>query len=290
MKKIIDWLNKPFPFTKSIREILLMSFLFGFFIFAFLIIFQPFNIHEIKSSKSLYVFGFSIITFVIVLVNLMFTPRIFKSIFNSNNWMIKKEILLTLLIIVSIALFNWIYIVIFEDYFSPDRPGNLISFLFYTIVIGIFPITFSIFIRDKFIVRKQNNSDSESDKSISEDIVKIISKSNLGFIEIDLQKLLCINSNGNYAIIYFEENSEVIKRDIYNSLENINKQLEMFEYIKRCHRSHIINLNKVIKVSGNSRNYNLHFEKLDFSIPVSRSFPKSYIKNLQNKNSISHSN
>ena len=67
---------------------------------------------------------------------------------------------------------------------------------------------------------------------------------------------------------------------IRNSIKSIEEQLIIFKNIIRCHRSYIVNLDMVSKMSGNARNFNLHIEKLGFKIPVSRSFPKEIFKKL----------
>jgi len=96
-------------------------------------------------------------------------------------------------------------------------------------------------------------------------------------MSIELDQLICIKSEGNYVDVYFYKNEKINKQLIRNSLTKLSKQLIIFENIKRCHRSYIVNFSNIEKVSGNARNFNLHIKTLDFTISVSRSFPKEII-------------
>ena len=64
------------------------------------------------------------------------------------------------------------------------------------------------------------------------------------------------------------------------SLSNILKQVETHS-IKKCHRSYIINLEKVKDLKGNAQGYKLILPEIDSEIPVSRSFISSIIPQLQ---------
>jgi len=67
------------------------------------------------------------------------------------------------------------------------------------------------------------------------------------------------------------------------SLRKVEKQLAGFDNIIRCHRSHIINAQNIDKMSGNARSYNIHFNKLEFQIPVSRNFPQKMLESFKSK-------
>ena len=117
--------------------------------------------------------------------------------------------------------------------------------------------------------------------SISENTrIKILSKNNDETIIIDLKQLLCVKAEGNYLKVFFLKENIIKSKLIRNSISKIEEQLVVFEKVKRCHRSYIVNLDKVEKMTGNARNLNLHISNLDFTIPVSRSFPKEVFIDL----------
>ncbi len=64
------------------------------------------------------------------------------------------------------------------------------------------------------------------------------------------------------------------------SLSNILKQVQT-QTIKRCHRSYIVNLDKVRNLKDNAQGYKLILSEMDFDIPVSRSFIPVIIPTLE---------
>lgn len=118
-------------------------------------------------------------------------------------------------------------------------------------------------------------------KSKSAQSVTISSENNKQTIELTLNNLVCIKSDGNYVEVYYWKDGEIKHELIRNSLSKITNQLETYECMVRCHRSYLINFNKVERVSGNARNFNLHVEGLGFLVPVSRSFPKALLEEIK---------
>lgn len=51
----------------------------------------------------------------------------------------------------------------------------------------------------------------------------------------------------------------------------MEENLAEFPEFYRCHRTYIVNLQKVKHISGNAQGYKLHLENIDTLIPVSRS-------------------
>ena len=271
--------------VETVKQKLLVSFLFAVFIYIFLIVFQPFGLSEIQFYKPLYVAGFFVITFLVMLVSFFVGPLILKKAFNPDKWTVKKEIYFILWIINLIAIFNWLYNStvckeITEQY-------NLITFLFITISVGIFPTIFFTIYVEKYLLNKHDLISREltgkiqrTDNESHSEKVNIVSDNNADLLTLNLQDFICVVSEGNYANVFYQDNNEIKKKLIRNSLSKLNDQFVIFETIKRCHRSYIVNLQNVSRVSGNARNYNLHVINLDFTIPVSRNFPKSIIKNI----------
>jgi len=60
----------------------------------------------------------------------------------------------------------------------------------------------------------------------------------------------------------------------------LNKKTTKKQNIVRCHKSYIVNAKKVNKIHGNARGYFLNIKNIDFSIPVSRNFPKELLFTL----------
>ena len=271
--------------TETSKQKLLVSFLFALFIYIFLIVFQPFGLSKIQFYRPLFIAGFFLITFLVMILSFFMGPLILKKAFNPDKWTVKKEIYFILWIICLIAVFNWLYNSTVGEEITEQY--NLLTFLFITIAVGIFPTIFFTFYIEHYLANKHNLVSQELTGKIRKKNVKsttgqikIISENNATELTLNLQELICIVSEGNYANVFYYYKDEIKKKLIRNSLSKLNEQFVIFETIMRCHRSYIINLQNVNRVSGNARNYNLHVEKLDFTIPVSRNFPKEVIKSI----------
>lgn len=55
-----------------------------------------------------------------------------------------------------------------------------------------------------------------------------------------------------------------------STLRRMEDALASWPQFFRCHRTYLVNLDKVAHVSGNAQGYRLHLEGLDDTIPVSR--------------------
>lgn len=96
--------------------------------------------------------------------------------------------------------------------------------------------------------------------------------------KINIESLLFIESNRNYVKLHFDGN---FNTELRITLKEIEQKLADFDFLKRCHRSFIVNLNKVEKVSGNSTGYTLQLITQDAPIQVSRSYVSSVKKWLE---------
>jgi DNA-binding LytR/AlgR family response regulator len=93
-------------------------------------------------------------------------------------------------------------------------------------------------------------------------------------IEINLKDLLFIKSTDNYVEVYRagRDNIEIIL--LRSSLKQIEENLKSYPFLFRCHRTYLINVNNISKVTGNSQGYKLIFKGVEYPIPVSRSYSK----------------
>ncbi len=276
--------SKPFPFIDSVKEHFLIALFFGVFTFLFLMVFEPFTIDEIESNKFLYVFGYGLVTFGV----LFFTLRLFAIIANPSmkeGWTVGKMLLLICAETFVIAIMTWLYSYPTELYI--DEFESPWTYVFYTFSIGSIPIAFFIVYLEKKLEKKNQKeavhvfADIASNKSLfADEAVHIVSNNNE--IKLTLNELLCIKAFGNYVEVYYQKEKVLKKELLRQSLSQIGEQLKAYPSLKQCHRSYIVNFDKIEKVNGNARNFNLHLSVLDFVVPVSRNFPTRIIKTIQN--------
>ncbi len=279
--KLYTIFNKPFPLITKTKDILITSFLSSLFIYVFLIVFQPFGIVDIKFYKPIFVFGYSAIVFFITGISFFLTPILYRNV--ADNWTIKKNISLIICQLVLVSILNWFYTAtIGKEIVSRDI--SLFRFVIYTVSIGFIPIILYLLIIEKFLSQKKElesikiteelNKQRQSIKT-NDKIIVIGNKAEA--ISIKNSSLLCAKSEGNYCEVYFLNKDKLDKKIIRYPLHKINKETEIFPSIKQVHRSYVVNFNHVNKVTGNARSYNLSIPFLEFTIPVSRNFPKEVL-------------
>lgn len=292
LSMIVNWLKKPFPFIESLRDKLFISFISGCVVLLFLVMFQPFGIDTVHENIYLYLSGYGVITMGAVGLSLILLPMSLPGIFNYDKWNIGKNILLIIWVLVIITLFNYAYgeYIVNRNYVDAlihnDRTG-LLSWIFMTFSVGIFPVLFIVYFAERQFLKRNQRIADEINKGIHKPAidyegmrVTLESGINKSF-EISTSELICIQAEGgNYSTVYWQTGSDLSKELLRLTLLNFLKKVGPDKNIVRCHKSYIVNLDKVENVRGNARSLTLEIKGLDFEIPVSRSFPREQLVNI----------
>ncbi len=276
------WIHKPYPRVSHLRDQFLISLSFGLFIFLFLVFFQPFGLGDMTTNKSLYVFGFGLITTFVMLANYLISSRAAPKYFNPDKWTVGKDILYGLFNIIAIALFNYLYHVKVGG--QAIDPGAILTFIIITASVGAFPLTIMVFVNELYLNdRHQKHARKLSQQledglmthpSTNEQRNMIIGDSENDSLELNLDDLIFIQASDNYCTVHYLEANKLSTQLIRTTLKSIETQLGDFPELKRCHRSFMVNRQKISKISGNARAYYIHFFVSDQTIPVSRGIKK----------------
>lgn len=273
LKKII---NRPFPIIESSKDKVVLSISFGFFIFIFLSVFQPFGLDRVEEYKYLYFSGYGVITSFVILFNGFVSMNLFKEFFSPEKWNIWKSFVHNFIMIIPIAILNWLYFHLLEK--PAELDYSLINFIFMTIAVGFFPSIFLIYFFEQKLRHTNENLSEKVNKQLQSKMIKNLELENINFISqsnsisIPQNNFLCIKSMGNYITLYFIEENNIKKEIIRTTMKKIEEDLSTNKNLVRCHKSYFVNLNQVSKTSGNARALYLHLNALDFQIPVSRNF------------------
>jgi uncharacterized membrane protein YuzA (DUF378 family) len=295
MNSLKKWLLSPYPFPTKVKSKVLISFGIGIFVIIFLLIFKPFDFYKLAENEiGYYTFIYGLNTTGIILLCYFILPKIFRSFFNPYKWNIYKMIFFILLIVTSIGIANWI----FSGFSSFNIKESEYGFLFFQItalLVGVFPLLVYIYFTEQSI-HKKNKSIAESISLVQKknpikneykesDGVNILLKGDNKKEELTLylDNLIYINSEKNYASIFHLKDGNLKESLLRISLNRIENQLSKYSCIVRCHKSYIVNTNKVTEIEGNARGYLLRIDNTKISIPVSRSFPKELLFTLVKK-------
>ncbi len=273
IERIKAKLKQPYLIKDSVADKLRISFVYGLFVALFLLMFQPFGISTMESGVVEVCFMFGLITFVsMIVLNIIIAP-FFPSYFAEHKWNTGKEIIWTLVNILSIGLANAAY----SSYLNDNSLSlkYILIFEFYTFMVSVLPITFIIIYQESKYARKYNELSSDINKKLiahanPKSTIKIDSQNQNEKLEINSSDLLFIKSADNYIEVYYLESGEVRNSMLRNTLKSVEEVFTNNENIIRCHKSYLVNLQYVNNVSGNAQGYKLHQDFTDIPIPVSR--------------------
>ncbi len=104
--------------------------------------------------------------------------------------------------------------------------------------------------------------------------ITIHSEKTSGKVSFDLNSFVSVEAQGNYCMFYLRQHDVLSKKMLHITMKSIEENLAGHEFIIRCHKSFLVNIHHITKVSGNSRGYFLHFGDEIEPVPVSRGFQK----------------
>ena len=283
---LIHYLNQAFPKAESKWKVIISISLF---VSLFLIIFQPFGLNLMDgNSKTTFLAGYGIITFLILIVNLILIESLFPKIFDERNWTIWKEFLWLLWVVFSIGLGNAFYtsVVLTNSY---PTIQFIVNFQITTLVVAILPITVLIISKQKYLLRKHLISATDLNKSLDKEkknhsrYIRFFADNEKDFIEFDINNFYFIESSGNYIEIFLFEENKIIRKTYRSTLKRALEFFKNSPEIIQCHRAFIINTNKIINAKGNSQGLKLNLKACETEIPVSRGFVNSIRKKTNTK-------
>lgn len=279
--KIFEIFKKPSPFGyNSIVKNIFGSITFGIFIFLFLSIFKPFGIH-LHSGKDLLKFTsrFGIITSAYLIIHFV----IIELFFSEKKWTFGKEIINIHVIIAMIGLSNYVYddLIYFPGQF---KLNELIKFQLETLAVGLIPIfLFCFFKRNRLLkkyLQEAKEINQKKGKKIYENkcdkLVTISAQNPKNDFACNCNDILFFLAQDNYVIVNYIKDSCLSKQIIRTTLKQTQDNLSDYPDFYRCHKSYIVNLDKVINVSGNAQGLRLQLDNTDEIIPVSRQLHQEF--------------
>lgn len=275
---MLKFLLKPYPAPYPDLKKGWIAFVIGLFIALTLLILEPFDINLIETeNRTLKIAGFGLITFFLVFLFTVLLPKWLPQVYNDKQWVVYKEILVLCVLITTIGICNALYSqYVFMD--NDDAP-NMLGFIGQTFILGTVPSAFII----AFDYYRSTKKYEEQSKELKAPFKKTESTKAAKELELKgdnegeqlvltAEQLLYLESNANYVTICYEKEGILKKAVFRSSLSNMEKQLAEEVALKRCHRSYIVNLNRVQGVAGNAQGFQLSTPPLEERLPVSRKY------------------
>ncbi len=250
----------------------------GILVATFLLVFQPFQI-RIQSWTTFYlVVGFGVVTFITsILVDLLFEKPILK--YCKEHQVFIVTIALKLFFI---TLGNIVYNQLLRGYqiISMDLLDFLNVFL-YTGLVGLVPISF-------FLITSYRNKQQEItaellekqnllDATVKKDFVIFLGEGKKEKVQLELERVLYLQAQDNYVLIFYLEGERVCKEMIRTSLSKLEKQVANTS-MHRCHRSFVINIKRVQAIKKHHQKLHIQLIGTSETIPVSKKYSEQIVR------------
>ena len=271
-------LVQEYPAPRPVLKSLIIAVLSGLFIALFLLYFEPFNLHlNTDGNKVFHMSFFGCITTFVLLFFLFVFPVLLPNLFSDKNWKLGYQMILNMLILIVIATFNSIY----SNYMNsiPFGWDSYWLILSRTSVLGILPIAFITFSDYYLKVKSSLNSASNIIKNKKEFLKDLKEVTHQISTDLKSETFSFKENDFNYAIAVgtyidmcsLDENT--LKKVTYRvTLSSFEIQVKESSNLIRCHRSYLVNLNKVKNISGNAQGLKLELINQSEIIPVSRKY------------------
>lgn len=293
---MLKFLRQPYPFETDIKTHYKRHFFIGCFIAFFLIVIQPFGVSLWETdNKVLKLLGYGVVSFVMPCLLTTAIFAFFKPQNDDEKWVVGKEIMLMIAILFSVAIGNIFYALSLK--IMELSIGNFIGSLLSVVILGIFPLTASVFFKysrykalnekeasvldDNLHDFQQKNQDRSEIEAKKDNNVTLIAENEKDIIELNIDYLQYIESADNYANIVFLDQNKLKKELLRGTLKRFEQQISQ-PFVMRCHRSFIVNLNQVANISGNAQGYRITLKNNGTIIPVARNYGASILEKLKN--------
>lgn len=275
-QKFVQLLKLPYPESNSRKEIWLSSIFIATLAYLFLIVFQPFGTYNFANDfKYLLLLPYSLILFLVIsAVNFITINKIAR-------WNILKEGIKIIIAFAICAIINYWYNITFITHTDFTIYGLYSMFLF-TFALGIpvgliYFLSRYIYLKRVFTAYNRPIQSTPANQRGEETIITINADAGANHLSLLPSELLFAESSGNYCTIYYLRNNVVEKQLLRLALKNLEEQINCGTII-RCHKSFVVNINKIINATGNAQGYKLTIEHTEATVPVSRSYISSIRK------------
>ncbi len=261
---MLHLLRQPFPYSTQMSQRLRTASGFGLFVFLFLFIFRPFGLGMMETtSLALVTFLYGVVCFTILICWFLFLPRLFPNIFLESAWTVWKEILHSAACVLAVCGGNILFT---HFYFHEAFSGTLVlRFLWWTFSVSIIPIFLMVLLRQMRLMKTYSREAKTLDEQVSarpaENDPVVLSQPD------GVEDFLYAEAADNYVKVFYQGRQTLIR----SSLKQLEDEFRGHERVFRCHRTYLVNLDRVVHISGNAQGYKLHLAGVEGVIPVSRS-------------------
>ena len=160
---------------------------------------------------------------------------------------------------------------------------SFLGFVFNISVMSIIPVgIILLFYNYRKTKRAYQLLELQPQLTLNEKYVSLESSNKKDAISITINDFLYIEAQDNYISVVYLEKGSIKSKLLRATMKDVEAQLSS-EFILRCHRSYIINLNKVSKVIKEGHQLKLYIPELGSPLIASRSYVPNIISILDTR-------
>lgn len=277
---MIKRIYPSFPVLNSLRAKVTHIFMLYITISLFLIIYNPFDFMDSGSKEWTNIVLSSSIVAVIFSLIATISLFFYRKKIKSNRFMLYDYILMVIINIVTCSILFSLGSISITDYLN-----SVLVVLSITIIPYLLATSFSFIVYlIKDLIEKRALLESAKKENKVELVYFQDDYGSTSFY-LDKNSVLYIEANDNYINIYYWASQKVSCKILRTSMKTVEPLLKIYSMI-RCHRSYIVNIQKVNSIQKQKGQLKLSLYDTDFMVPVSRTFANEVEQTLK----ISHLN
>ena len=199
-----------------------------------------------------------------------------------TDWQVYKETIAVAALLLLIGVGEWAIRDIIYDNPSNREFGVLLEEVWHAYLSGSVILALVLSINLNWLTNKHEQQAKTLDVPHQSQKKKVMIRAQINSDNFELltDQLICTKAEGNYLEFYFWQNEQLNKQVKRISLSSLNEQLADVPYLVKTHRTYIVNLNYIKKITGNAQGYQLTLQHFNFKVPVSRSHLSEFNERL----------
>ncbi len=276
--------NLEYPSRFQTQNLIKSSVVIFALIQSFLLLFRPFGVYD-PELKLPYFFICFIHAFAPALVFFCYFTLLnyFRKTKHQINWTLLQEYIhigAVLLLIGTVSFLlrdvlytnpnNWSW-----NYFFEEIRNCLVAGIFFYFFLRITSFYFQEKKGSGFVLQFTPLTKEPLEK-VSKSEIFINTQVKQDDFNLDIEQLLFVKADGNYIELTKLNDTKIVSEVKRISLTQFESQVAHYPHFFRCHRTYLVNMFRIEKVSGNSQGYLLSFHETNIKIPVSRKQIESF--------------
>ena len=278
MTGIKGFLNQPFHLLDRKQNRWLLIITIGIYTIFFMNLYNPFNVNNLYRNEEIPMFvilsGFGIIGSIVLMISQLLIREWFRI-------KVVKMSRIILWFFVELMLLSITMYFIYGDTSlqGSDIVNELYLMFKYTILVVIIPYAGVLF----YLSTTQKGENIDTLLNASNHLVNIMDENGALHMAIDLDQLLFIKSADNYVAVYYLKDDKVRKELVRTTLKRLETELDEYP-IRRCHRSYMININKISVSMKSNQGLSLALKNYgEETIPVSKNYKPFFTRLMKEK-------